>query len=265
MPTIQLARLQQEAALLSEHFAEPEAYLRGLERMLQTYAVPVHRQGRVKGMRPVLMSYEVPPPLIRQLQLELSLQAKEFPQQAFAVADGLWARRTIETRLLAARLLGAIAPTDPRQITERLEAWGQENREEVLMPELIQRATLSLCALFPEELLAFAGHLLVSGEHRLQALGLGTLQTLLSTTAYANLPAFFEMLAGICADPPKKLRPDLADLLVALAARSPKETEYFLEQRLTESSNEGAQWLARQVIKVLPEESRVRLRGLIKA
>ncbi len=63
MPTVQLGRLQQEAARLSEHFSDPKAYLAALENMLETYAAHVHRQGRVKGMRPVLFSFEVPQPV----------------------------------------------------------------------------------------------------------------------------------------------------------------------------------------------------------
>lgn len=264
MPSVELARLKQEAAKLSDSFSDPAIYVHDLERMLQDYAVPVHRQGRVKGMQPVLKSYEVPPPLLKQLQLEMTEQAKDAPDTALEVADGLWARRTIETRLLAARLLGAIA-ADAQRITTRLEAWAHENREPSLAPELARDGTTTLCAQHPDELVAFAGRMLASREPRKQTLALGALQTLMASSDFANLPAVFELLGEIGKYPERKLRHDLADLLAALAARSPKETEYFLEQCLEPGPSEGVVWVIRQVMKVLPEDSRARLQALLKA
>lgn len=262
MPTIQLAKLQQEAAQLSDFFPQPSNYLLGVERLLQTYAVPVHRQGRVKGLRPVLRTYEVPPPLIKQLQLEMAQQARLYPQEALRVADGLWAHRSIETRTLAARLLGAL-PAEPPRIAERLAAWAQENREPVLAPELSEHATLGLAEKHPEQLIAYAA-VWLGGQPRQQALALGALQTLLHETNFANLPALFAVLAPVAADPNRALRPDLADVLIGLAGRSPKETEFFLIESLAGGSD-GAGWVARQVMKVLPEDSRERLRAVLKA
>ena len=264
MPTIELARLKQETAQLSEYFSEPVTYLRGLERLLQSYSVPIHREGRVKGLRPVLVSYEIPPPLLKHLQTELTEQAKQSPEAALAVADGLWVRRTIETRQLAARLLGAIQAESP-QLIARLEAWADENREPSLAPELAHQATLGLCADFPEELVSFARRLLASREPRKEALALGALQTLLKNTHFANLPLLFEILLEVCKAADRRLRPDLANLLTALAQRSPKEAEYFLQQCLEAGPNAGLAWVTRQVMKVLPEDSRARLRTILKS
>lgn len=264
MPTIDLSRLKQEAAEISEYFSQPEAYLRAVERLLQTYSVPVHRQGRVKGMRPVLPSYEVPPPLMKHLQLEMTLQAEDSPDQALRVADGLWAKRNIETRQLAARLLGAI-DGHVDEITRRLEAWALENYEPLLAPELAHEGTRQLAAKYPDDLVTFAGSLLVQKELRLQALAIGALSSLLSDTRYANLPAIFELLAAPTAEASRGLRPDLAALLAQMAERSPQETEFFLMQCLGSSTTPGTAWVARQVMKSLPEESQMRLRPVMKA
>jgi hypothetical protein len=264
MPTIELARLKQETAQLSEYFSEPATYIRGLEHLLQNYAVPVHRQGQVKGMRPVLKSYEIPPPLLKHLQIELAEQARQAPQVALAVADGLWARRTIETRQLAARLLGVIEAT-PQELIARLESWADENYEPTLAPELAQQATLNLSVKHPEQLILFAQRLLTSGDLRKQAFALGMLRTLLDGAQFANLPAIFEILSEVARVADRKLRPDLADLLGALAQRSPKETEYFIEQGLETGADPGRQWVARRVMKALPADSQQRLRTILKA
>jgi hypothetical protein len=73
------------------------------------------------------------------------------------------------------------------------------------------------------------------------------------------------VLAPLAADPDRGLRPDLADLLAMLAGRSPKETEFFLTESVAAGDGgEGAGWVARQVMKVLPEDSRERLRAALK-
>lgn len=264
MPTIELARLKQETASLSEHFSEPATYLRGLDHLLENYAVPVHRQGQVKGMRPVLKSYEIPPPLLKHLQIELAEQAREAPQAALAVADGLWKRRTIETRQLAARLLGAIEAS-PQELITRLENWADENYEPILASELAQQATLNLSVRHPDHLILFAQRLLVNGHIRKQAFALGALRTLVDGTQFANLPAIFEILSETAKVADRRLRPDLAALLGVLAQRSPKETEYFIEQGLESGANRGLQWVARRVIKTLPADGQERLRTILNA
>ncbi len=264
MPTVQLAQLHQEAAQLSTHFANPTEYLHALEILLETYSMPVHRQGRIRGMRPVLFTYEVPPPVLKQLHLEMVLQAGQQPDEALALADALWARRKIETRLLAARLLGAIPVRDPAEVTTRLESWAEENREEILAPELWANGAVYICEQFPNQIIPFAAHLLASREIRKQVLGLGALQILLNNNHYGNLPLLFNQLTDVSRDPAKKLRPYLADLLTSLGQRSPKETVYFLQQRLAESPSEGTNWIARQVLKSLPDDGREQLRHALK-
>jgi hypothetical protein len=260
MPALELGRLQQEAALLSQDFGDPAQYLRGLENLLNSYANQVHRQGRVRGPRPVLFTFEVPQPMLRQLQLEMAMQARQLPEQALAVADALWARRSIETRQLAARLLGVIPASDAGQVTNRLATWAQENREETIAPEIWGRGVLYLATHKPEALIAFIGEQLASTEPRQQIMALGALRTLLEENNYANLPALFNLVSTLSQDPPKRLRPPLAEVFIALAERSPKETEFFLQQHLESKPSEGAQWLARQTMKALPEESQQRLR-----
>ncbi|MCL5428570.1 MAG: DNA alkylation repair protein [Chloroflexi bacterium] len=264
MPAVELGRLQQQVVQLSDLFQQPANYLRGIEDLLRNHEVPVHRQGRVKGMRPVLASYEVPPPLLKQLQLELSLQAKQYPAEAIKIADGLWARPNLETRLLAIYLLGSV-PTDvPTEITNRLASWAQENREQFLVPQLASSGTKTLRTHNQSELLEFAAILMASKDSRRQILALGVLRNLLFDNQFSNLPKLFDLLAEPCKDPDRKIRPELADLLIAVARLSSKETEFFLQQILAETPSEGARWLARQVFKALPDESRERLRSLIK-
>lgn len=263
MPSIQLGQLQQEAAHLSEHFTQPDTYLKQLERMLQSYATPIHRHGRVKGLRPVLYSFEVPPPVLKQLELEMSLQAGLQPGAALAIADVLWERRSFETRQLAIRLLGAI-PGEAQGVCLRLSEWAAENQEELLVNELHQRGARQLAQHAPLALLTFSQQLLASGHIRQQILGLGCLEMLLAAGSFANLPAVFGVLRPISQEMPRKLQPFVADVLLALAQRTPKETAFFLGQILAQQPSEGTRWVARQVLRALPAEMQANLRELAK-
>lgn len=263
MAVIQLSQLLQEVQQLSEHFEDPHKYLKQLERLLEAYASRVHRQGRVKGTRPVLFSYEAPQPVLRRLEMELAQQAAGRPAAALVLIDALWQRRTIETRQLAIRLLGA-ASLPAAEVTRRLQAWAEENREELLASELQTRGVRRLSVEDPDELLAFASRLLAGGEARQQGLALGGLQTLLAAGGFSRLPALFALLAPLCQDPPRKLQPFLAELLGTLAKHTPKETAFFLRQVLTEQPGDGGRWVARQALRHLPAEAQAALRELAR-
>ncbi len=248
---------------MSQYFGDPPSYLRELERLLEAYSMPVNRLGEVRGLRPVLKTYEVPTPLLRQLQLEMSQLAEEDPGTALQVADGLWARRSIETRQLAARLLGS-TPAGVPEVTRRLAAWAEENQEPWLAPELAQAGTQRLQKEHAEALVDWAGQLLAGGHSRQQSLALAALQQLLQGPGYANLPAIYALLEAPTRSADRKIRPDLADLLSELGRQSPKETEYFLQQALEEQEvDPGCRWIARQVYKVLPAVNQGRLRPLL--
>ncbi|QYK50976.1 MAG: DNA alkylation repair protein [Anaerolineales bacterium] len=263
MPSVQLGQLQQEAAQLSEHFTDPAAYLKQLERLLLSYSTPIHRQGRISGLRPVIFSFEVPPPVLKRLELEMALQASQQPAAALAVADTLWERRSYETRQLAVRMLGA-TPAPASEVTSRLAAWASENQEELLVTELYQRGPRTLIQNDPDGVLQFASQLLASQDHRKQVLSIGSLETLITTGSFTNLPALFTLLMPPSLDPPRKLQPFLTSVLNALAQRSPKETAYFLGQLLNSQPSVAARRMARQVLRQLPADMQATLRDLAR-
>jgi hypothetical protein len=259
MPAIELGRLQQQVNQLSDLFQHPGSYLQAVDTLLKDHAGPVHRQGRVKGLRPMLRSYEVPPPLLKILTLEMSLQAKEYPQEALAIADGLWEQETMETRQLAIHLLGSIVLPSPQEITKRLENWASENQEQLLTPELAEIGTRSLRSTSADQLLNFAAQLLSNKDYRKQILCLGMLQNLVLSDHFPDLPRLFDLLIPVSKKPDRRIRPELASLLGEMAKSSPKETEYFLGKLLSDEPGEDCRWLVRQAMKALPDDSRLRI------
>jgi hypothetical protein len=261
MPAVELGRLQQQVTQLSDLFTEPASYLRGVEDLLKDHSGQVHRLGRIKGLRSTLRTYEVPPPLLKLLALEMSNQAKSHTQEALAIADGLWAKEMLETRQLAVQLLGSIPTSTAIDITSRLERWARENHEQLLVQEIAASGSKTLRATHQEMLLVFTTKLLNTSDSRKQILAFGILQNLVLDNHFPNFPELFGLLSDPCKKPNRATRPELANLLIILARRSPKETEFFLLGILQGMPNEDTRWLVRQAAKVLPEESRLRIRA----
>ena len=127
MPAIDLARLKKQTAQLSDLFDQPSAFLRALREILEFY---VNRTLRSRSVAPssVLPTYRTPAVVRRQIETELSQVAEREPIQALELADALWDEGWLETRLLAAFLLGRIPPQEERLLA-RLTAWTQAVRD----------------------------------------------------------------------------------------------------------------------------------------
>ena len=142
MPSVQLTRLRQQAVELAEFFPQPEVFARRLDLLLESYSVKASRTGEVRGsQQAVLPSYRAPAQVLNQVLLECRPLAADEPALALAVCDELWRRRMLEPRQLAARLLGQTPAAESKEVTERILAWNETNREPALLDELAVEAT----------------------------------------------------------------------------------------------------------------------------
>jgi hypothetical protein len=112
MPAIDLARLKQQTARLADLFDQPSEFLREHREVLDHY---VNRTLRSQGVAPssVLPTYRTPTVVLRQIETELGPLAEKRPIPALELADALWDEGWLETRLLAAFLLGRIHQPHP--------------------------------------------------------------------------------------------------------------------------------------------------------
>lgn len=262
MPAIELGRLQHQVTQLSDLFAQPADYVHAVVNLLRDHGLPAHRQGKVKGMRAILVRIQAPPPLLRLLTLEISQRAKQFPDEALVIADGLWAEQILETCQLAIALLGSV-PDRASEVCERLEKWARENREQLLVPELASEGTRTLRVEDQEALFEMAERLLRTRDDRKQVFAIGVLRSLVEKRESVDFPRIYQVLEQVCLNPDRKIRPELAELLTSLAKASPKETEYFLSALRSTEASENARWVVRQAARALPTEARDRLAGAV--
>ena len=128
MPAIELARLKTQAARLADKFGEPEVFLHDLNDLLGFYTNHSIRATQTI-QRLAAPTYHTPRPVLRQIEGELAVLAENQPAKAVTLSKVLWKAGSLESRLLAAYLLGNI-PSDQAgpALTSPAGLAGQVNR-----------------------------------------------------------------------------------------------------------------------------------------
>ena len=265
MPAIQPARLKAQSARLAEQFAQPGAFVRQLQALFELYADHTHRPGRAGEPPPLLQSYQTPAPVLRQIWQDLHPLAGADPAATLALCDALWREPILEMRILATWLLGQIPPSPAEMVIERLNTWGRSGLEDRLVAALLEQSTQRLRRESPAHLLELAQTWLDSGQILVQQLGLRLLVHLITDPGFEALPAIFQIITPYLRLVPPRLRPDLLEVLDALALRSPQEMAYILKQNLSAPDNPDTAWLVRQVLKTFPPTTQESLRAALKS
>ena len=264
MPAIQPARLKQQASEISEHFDDLDALARSLHYLLDYYSDRAVRPGLSGTPVPLIDSYNVRPPVLRQLVQELTPFVQGNPEQGLALCDRLWDESYFEFRSLAASLLGKIPPDPPERIVERIQAWLTPDLDAVLVEDLLVQALAQLRERDHQTHADLIQGWLDSGDDFLDQVGLRALMQLIQEPDFENLPVFFKLIQPLTRACPPAVKPDLLDILTMLAHYSPSETAYFLRHTLDTPEAVDTPWIIRQILKEFPPEFEASLRKVVR-
>jgi hypothetical protein len=260
MPAIQLSRLRIQAAQLADLISTPEIFVRSLKTILEFYSDRTHRPGQSGDPPPLLPTYNVPPPVLKQILQELGPRLSGDQENGLSLCDLLWVQEQYECRLLAARIFGLLPVKPLEPIQSRLIAWSRESEERVLTTLLSD----GLSRWRKEDPLGFLSILeewLKSPSFHDQILGLEALLPLINDKSFDNLPVLFRLLYPLVRVAPPAIRPNLIPVLESLAKRSPKECAYFLRENMVSLDTA---WLTRQILGIFPVEIQKGLRETMK-
>jgi len=262
MPAIDLARLKKQTAQLADTFGEPPAFLRELREILDFY---VNRSLRSQGVAPssVLPTYRTPAVVLRQIEKELGPVAEKHPLQALELADALWDEGWLETKLLAAFLLGRIPPQEERLLA-RLTAWTQAVRDPNVRAALLTTSLTRLRKETPDLFLVLVREWLHPARQRMWSNGVQALVPLVSSPDFDNLPPIFEIVEPIIKASPATLQFDLQELIIVLFEASPEETTYFLQQIIKETKSPLPVVALRRMSAEMPQELQTSLREMLR-
>ncbi len=262
MPAIDLARLKKQTAQLADLFDQPTAFLRELRELLEFY---VNRTLRSQSVAPssVLPTYRTPVVVLRQIEKELGPAAEAQPVLALELADALWDEGWLETRLLAAFLLGRIPPQEERLLA-RLTAWTQAVRDPEVRAALLTTSLTRLRQETPDLFLVLVKEWLHPARQRMWSNGIQALVPLISSPEFDNLPPIFEVVEPIIKAAPATLQYDLQELIIVLFEASPAETTFFLQQILKGTKRPHPAVALRRMSPDLPQELQISLREMLR-
>lgn len=255
MPAIDIARLKIQSAVLIEKFDQPAVFLAELHQILDAYADRTIRQGAIASPVSVLPAYRAPQAVLRQIEMELGALASTFPEQSMALTDSLWKDGYLESRLLAASLLGRINPDTPL-LLERITAWINRSRDNQLRLALLRISLARIRKESPGRFLGLMRSWLDPDNPKMWASGIHAVIPLLEDPAYENLPPVYNLLSPVIKSMPSIMQDDLADLINALYKASPVETTHFLRQVVTGATSPQLPVTLRRILPQLPANLR---------
>ena len=262
MPAIDLARLKKQTAQLADSFDQPAVFLRELRDVLEFY---INRTLRSQSVAPssVLPTYRTPVVVLRQIEKELGPIAARQPVQALELADALWDEGWLETKLIAAILLGRIPPQEERLLA-RLTAWTQAVRDPEVRGALLTTSLTRLRQETPDLFLILVKEWLHPARQRMWSNGIQALVPLISSPDFDNLPPIFELVEPILKASPATLQYDMQELIIVLFEASPDETTFFLQEIIKGTRSPLPAIALRRMSPELPQELQISLRETLR-
>jgi hypothetical protein len=264
VPAIYPERLRTQTANLSELYDQPARFTHTLTDLLELYSNRTHRAGQAGEPPPLLMTYNVPKPVIRQLMVELQPLANEYPEETIQLVYALWAKESLETRQIAAFLLGSVPPDRPEMILGIITSWLTPELEERLISLVLELSLIRIRKENPAVLLTKIEGWLGSEKPTEQQIGLKALKSVLVNRESREFPLFIQIITPFTRKAPLQIRSDILDVLEALAIRSPKETAYLLRQSLNSPNNPDTALLIRKLLPVFPTDLQESLRQALR-
>ena len=263
MPAIDLARLKTQAARLAEKFDDPEVFQRDLNELLGFYTNHTLRTSQTTR-RLSVPAFRTPRPVLRQIESELILFAENQPEKSVTLTNLLWELNSLESRLLAAFLLGRIPSETALPALGRLSTWLNQSIDQEIRIALVTSALMRVRQENPQAFFAILEGWLASPQTTSQIWGMQALIPLLQDPQFENLPAVFRILrpAVLAAGPVTQL--ELQACLAALERVSTTETISFLRDILLANPRPMMLRIIRRILPALSEDLQAALRELLR-
>ncbi|MFN8411892.1 MAG: alpha/beta fold hydrolase [Anaerolineales bacterium] len=257
MPAIDLARLRKQATRLADFFFLPNEFMKHLREILDFYVNYTLRTKENVAPGSNLKTYRTPPAVLTQIENEIKTTVEENPHFALELADMLWDEGALETRLLAAFLLGRIPPQEER-LLPRLTAWTQQIRDPEVRSALLSTSLTRMRKETPNQFLTLVREYLHPERSRTWSNGIQALLPMIADTSYNNLPPILDIVEPIIEEAPSTLQNDLTDLIVSLYRASANETTFLLKHILANSENPMTVITLRRISQDFPPQNELR-------
>lgn len=237
--------------------------MKHLREMLEFYVNHTLRTKENVAPGSNLITYRTPPAVLAQIENELRTVAEANPEFALILADVLWDEGALETRLLAAYLLGRIPPQEER-LLPRLTAWTQQVRDPDVRSALLSTSLTRMRKETPAAFLTLIREYLHPARTRTWSNGIQALLPMIADTSNVNLPPIFDIVEPVIEEAPSTIQNDLSDLIVALYRASSNETIFLLKHILSAAQNPMTVVTLRRISTDFPPPLQNELRELLR-
>lgn len=264
MPAIELARLKTQAARLADKFGEPEDFLHDLNELLDFYTNHTIRSTQTI-QHLAAPTYHTPRPVLRRIESELSALANSHTAEAVNMTKVLWEAGSLESRLLAAFLLGCIPSEQAGALLGYLPVWLNKSTDKEIHTALLTVAFTRLRREKPDEFFRILEDWLQSPIPVQQVWGLQALIPLFQDSHFENLPAVFRILrpAILRLSPATQL--DFQACLGALERVSLTETVAYLREIVRSNPGPVILRIFRRILPGLSPKLQEALREILRA
>lgn len=264
MPAVDLPRIKRQIHELMDYFHAPAAFRRELNHLFFNYAHHALNFSDYSKRKPLIPSYHLPDPLVRQLELDLKPVITQYPQAALALADALWQDSYFEVQKTAIFILNAALINNPAPIRERLETWLTPEIDKELAVYLISQGTKNLLTLFPDQWENLVDVWLDQKQTKMAAFGLQAVIESVKIPNYTNLPNIFRLVSPFIQNPLSIYDHELEMLIKALAERSQTETGFYIRQILSLSPSKPTRRLVKKCLPAFSETIQQDLQPVLK-
>ena len=252
MPAVDLFRLRLQVAQLIELFSQPEGFLRQFHDLLGLYNQWTLREGMQTTPKTLMRSYNAPLQVIRQIELGIKPVILSEPHVALNLADLLWQDNFLESREMAAYILGQIPIMHIEDVKSRILDWANPNLDSAALDALFNKATSRLLTERPEIWEGIMENFLSHYEPIFQSYGLKAITGVIKNPDFNQVPSLFKLLRPFIQSPQSETIINLTKAVAALAERTPIETVYFLKQILAVTQGPEVEQFIRRCLPYFP-------------
>lgn len=263
MPAIDLARLRKQANRLADFFFLPDEFMKHLREMLEFYVNYTLRTKENVAPGSNLKTYRTPPVVLRHIKNELREVAAQNPDYALELTDILWDEAALETRLLAAYLLGRIPPQG-ESLIPRITVWTNQIRDPQVRAALLSTSLTRMRTETPQLFLGLIRELLHPARMHSWSNGIQALLPMIADSTFENFPPILDLVEPIVYAAPSILQIDLEELIIELYKTSPSETTFFLKHILNTTDNPMTAITLRRIMPGFPPALQAEIKDLVR-
>jgi 3-methyladenine DNA glycosylase AlkD len=242
---------------------EPGRFDEGLHSLLRSLGSQEQAAGARQFIPGMAESYGVPVPALRVIAAELVKWGRRSPVDVLALAERLWHDGSRDERIIAAKMLEPLGRREPERGLELAASLvdGIRNWEEC--DQLACFGLRYVVQRRPDIVLPRCQAWMRQEGKWVRRFGVAVLTSLPKDKAYQPSEAVFSVLDGVMADEAREVQDAVSWVLREIGKRHPAPVTNYL-RRYAPSDNAATRRIVRAAMRVLPDETRAAIGGLLK-